>query len=759
MAKLTIDVPRTVVLVARVQTNADPALLPTYSTWRQLDGVRVLDLLCASSSVGHSTCKIALSTGEPGKQIDVEKGRALLGFGDRVAVGLDRGRWVDWQFCGYCVSDQLTIDASVERCIWKLVGPEYWWGDTSGASGAALVVRGQLRRNNVGDAAWRAVPTTVTPYDQWELFTDENSVLNPDGKRNMTTNDVVLALTPKRINGRIWEATDRRVNGAEAAAHWDMRNAAKMLVSQYGDLEFSGIVPPDWNHAPMTTADRLSEIDVGGVGCFEALRRVLGGKFGFFVDPRPMDAKGNRVDVKDKSWGPFQLVFFSRTDGPAGNFHLNQRGTPMSRAKASVTRLEVATDISKSPNVVRVQGSFVRSVKLVFWGGRTPALPENLKKTSLQQGWDTTFNLFSFARPGSLEIDPTFAGVTAAKRSEWYKKYHTAGVSYNVNWFAFRRFVWNEANELDTTKQTNYAGALTRFYAPDLFGVADTPDDPGKWYRRRRKPQDTLYLRNEQLNSYERHPPTLYMAVAPSPGSAEWNALKWRKISPQYFQLDEDRCGITIVADDIAEWRPFHKQDTEDDVEQSWPDDPRTFATLLLQGTLRMCLECSVAVDNAMVKVAKPTGDSGAPFPREIWVKAQTNFIHTLTYNDGLNPINELEQYHVDLSADAQRQADITRNAGQEENVHASILTAGDWERQKIGSQIQQVSGRKISLAKRSGRGAQIVAVRLDVQSFKYEYLTESLALGLKDRERELLERKAQVAKGAHRTGRISAGT
>jgi hypothetical protein len=228
--------------------------------------------------------------------------------------------------------------------------------------------------------------------------------------------------------------------------------------------------------------------------------------------------------------------------------------------------------------------------------------------------------------------------------------------------------------------------------------------------------------------------------------------FKWRRISDTHYNIDAERCAIQFTADDLAEWRPLDKQDSvETDDTQSWPDDPRTFATLLLSGQLRFCIECSVPIDDAMIAEALPE-DSGLPMPRQVWIPAQKNFIKTVSYADGLSAPSGLAVANLDMLADAQQQADLTRDSAQDTAVHASISTAGDWERQKIGSQITSIDGRAIDL----GKGAQIVAVRLDTRSYNYEYLTESLALALKDRDRKLLDRKAQVYRNAKRVTRFT---
>lgn len=765
MASLTVIVPKTVALIAKVQRSGNPKKPATYSTWKPLDDVKILDIFCGSSVVGHSTAKITIVKGNPTGMVDVETTLKTVAFGDRIALGLQTGSAdPSWQFCGYVVSSQIMIDDKTERLAWKLAGPEWWLGDGGSGNGSGQVIRGQFRRKSAADDAWRKKPSVVTKYEDWELFSDEKAVFNPGGRRNMTRDDVYL--TPKNyppeVKGKIWEMEDRRIGDADVAVLWDMRHAAQTIFSNYADSEFSGIPSPDWSTVPMTNQDTMRETDVTGVGCYEAMRRILGSKFGFYVDPRPAKQDGKPAKVSGKTWGPFQIHFFRRSDGPTANLYLNARGTSMRNAKASVTRIEVASDISKSPNRIQVNGAYVRQLKLVYWGGRTPILSTPLKKTALQHGWNITDGLLSdFAKPGSWVIDALFAGVAAGKREEWLKKYHTKGPDFLKHWATFRLFMWNEANELDPNQKGKYRDQTLYWYAPNLKDIADIPAKPDVWYRRRRKMGDTIFLRNPKLSQWERHAPTLWLTVAPTATSTEWAALKWRRMSESHFRFDAERCAVTFTADDLAEWRPLDKLDSpEADPAKSWPDDPRTFASMLHEGVLRFAVECSVPVDNGSTCIAEPGATAGAPFAREVWIDATHTFVSTLPYTgDGLAVTpSGLTTSPLDARADIQRQADLTRDSAQDEAIHASISTAGDWARQTIGSRIAQTQGRKIDLAGRNGIGAQIVAVRLDVQSYKYELLTESLALAIKSRDRKLFDKKARVYQNAKRATRLSNG-
>jgi hypothetical protein len=758
MANLTVNVPPTVVMIAKPLPIKKGETLPKWDFWRRSDNFKVLEMLCASSFVGHSTAKIALSTGLPGKQIDVEFGDDLLRLGDRVAIGLERRRGqIDWQFCGYATTTQLTISNNSERRIWKISGPEWWLGDGNSGSGAGHVVRGQARRKAQADDTWRQNQSSVTPYDGWDIFTDEKAVFNPRGRANMTRDEAILSppKSPGNVRGNIWETPDRRIDKIDVARFWDMRRACKVITEIYGDIGFSGIDPMDWEDTPMSILDVMRETDIDGVGCYEALRRILSNRYGFFIDPRPMTEDGTPVAVRGTSWGPFQLRFFPRTSGDEAQLWLNRRGTMMTRAKASVTRLEVAREAGKSPNRVIVGGSYARAIRLIYWGAYTPsALQDGMYgKIALQHGWKTEDgDLTTFSKPGDFKIDGTWGGVSAAKRAEWLSKYHADGSDFVKHARIFRRFTWNEAGDIAKGK-TKYRTTIEDIITPELTDIADTPEYPTSWYRRRRKAMDTLYLKNESASKYEKLPPTLWIAIAPSPTDSNWDVLQWRKVQSQYYQLDADNCSFTITVDDLSAWRPMEKQDTAD--ASLIPGDMRSFATLLNEGTLRLCLECTIPIDNGMDKIAEPGDTAALPYYREIAVAAEQNFVTTLIYDDKLTPPSGLNPVPLDMSAEALRNAELTRDAAQDEQIHASLTAAGDWDRQKIGALVKTIKGRDVDITGRSKRGAQIVAVRLDVESFNYEYLTETLALQIKEREQKTFDRYAQVYRNAKRHKRI----
>jgi hypothetical protein len=197
----------------------------------------------------------------------------------------------------------------------------------------------------------------------------------------------------------------------------------------------------------------------------------------------------------------------------------------------------------------------------------------------------------------------------------------------------------------------------------------------------------------------------------------------------------------------------MEKQDTAD--ASPIPGDMRSFATLLNEGTLRLCLECTIPIDNGMDKIAEPGDTAALPYYREIAVAAEQNFVTTLIYDDKLTPPSGLNPVPLDMSAEALRNAELTRDAAQDEQIHASLTAAGDWDRQKIGALVKTIKGRNVDITGRSKRGAQIVAVRLDVESFNYEYLTETLALQIKEREQKTFDRYAQVYRNAKRHKRI----
>lgn len=749
MANLTIDVPPFVVYVSKVTESAKDQ--PKYGNWFFENRLRCVDIFGGSSIAGQSYAKIQLITGEDGtgnKTVDIEESSTILWHGDRVAIGLQRTpKQIDWKFCGYCLSANMSIDIEAERRIYKIVGPEWIWGGSNTGAGTIKTVAGQAHRLYAADDAWQKKPATVSKFADWEIFSNEKAVFNIGGKANCARDDVILTSPQSKmaqVKGKIWESPNRRIKSVDVATVWDMRNACKTIVTVFGELVFSGIEAPEWTEVPMLLADKMRETNVEGVGVWEALKRICGAKYFFMVEPFPTDKDGEATTVSGKSWGPFKLKFFDRTKGTEANLVLNRKGTQMSQAQASVKRLESVRDISGTVNKVVVRGTFIRSLRLYYFGGATPGMPMKNRKIAFQNGWGTNDeDIADYAVGAAKEVTPIYHP-DAGSRTRWLTRYVTSGAQFPQYWNVFRRFTWNEAGEEDTLRSAKYAGFNLNYYAPDLDDIADNPDKPKKWYRHRRKPIDTFYLRSPQVNSWEKHPPTLYMAAATSKDDANVGNWKWHRISESHFKLDSDRASFTITVEDIGEWKPFYKHDSEEGGAQAWPDDERSFGTLLASGVLRMCLECSIVCDGSLEGTAERKAGTASPFVREIVIPAADNFIVCTAYSDGFNSPSGQASLVLDQRADAVQYAKTTQSSSDDEQIHASVITSGDWAFQSIGSLISTIKGRNINLKSAGGHGAQIVAYRIDPTSLHYEYLTETVALALLARERKL-QGKAQI--------------
>lgn len=726
-------------MVAKAKAEGEKE--PSYENFSREMRLSVLEVGGSSSLVGPSTATLAAATGLPyTPQIDVENSGQILWPGDRVSLGLRRvGAQIEFLFSGYCVSSGIAIDPESESMTYRIVGPEWVWGDGSPATGAQWQVLGQFRRKAAADDAWVKNPERITRYADWDAFYGMPAVLNPEGRANMTQGEVELtAPGQKKVIGRIWEIPDRRVNGTPRAERWNILQAVKMLCTQYNPYKFSGIEIPDFDSdtsgIPFTDKDVMPETDLTGLGLWEALRRVLGPKYYFSVDPVPTIGR----------WGGFKLQFHSRSSGPAADFRLNARGTPMRKAVASVVRLESTRNIGATVNRVIVQGRDVKQIRLVYWGPQTNTLQSRLKKIALQQGWNgADGNLSSYAASDGFQIgvSPLSLDVLGeVKRKEWTQRYVTSGELHTKYLDVFRRFAWNEGGELPDTWTSQYGAAVNvKVFTPDLTEIADGPGEArGLYTRRPRKMLDSLMLRNPKVSQFERIRPTLYMALSANAGSGTFDALKWVKVPDAAYDLDPLRCAFRITVDDPANWKPFEKQDVPGG--QTGQNDIRSYASLLYQGVLRFCLEFSIETDYDFSGWAGRTDDSGSVMLRERVYSMPESFIRATAYNDGLYSPTGLDPFVVDMTKEIQDASERIRSGSQDQQVHASILTSGDWERQKIGSMVHAITGgRYIDMECGSGRGAQIVAYKIDPRSFKYQYLTESAALELNKRNRELL--------------------
>lgn len=750
MAELSIEVPPFQVYVSKVDwpnDAIDPHKLPEYGTWKIEKRLQVLDIFKASSIVGHSYAKLKLVSGVPFEtQVDPENAEKVLGLGDRVAIGyVDKTATggIRWLFAGYSTVAALLIDNKAESVTYKIAGPEWIWGDKSEGAGAFRQIVGQVRRTSSADDVVLNGNSAPTPRKQLILCSDVPAVFNPGGRRNMTTDYVIVSDAGQaKVLGCVWEEPDRAVGNTFQSYFWNAREAVKSIFHLFNDPKITAIYgPKDWSTVAIAE-EVIKEIEIDGVGPYEAIRRVCGHRWGFFIDPRPQTITGNR-------WDGFALKFFSRTTGAAANLVLNPRGVTMQKASASITRLEMAKDATKVVNRVHVGGRYVRHIRLIYWGGRTTKLSDKLKRTALQQGWLKSVGDLSDYKAddktqsgggGTDVVDKDAVNLITIQSKgnsvwkTWRDRYTTTGADFLKYKNVFRDFIWNEANEYHNGV-TDYGA----WYAPNLDGIADTPETPKQWTRRRRPMLDTAFNDPTSPDKWRRVKPTLWIAAAASPDDASFNTLKWHKVPDSDFEFDPMRARITFTVEDLAQWMPLklHPEELTTGDGDPMPNDTRTFATLLVQGKLRLCLEGSVVVDGAMFATGEVTPLSGLPIAREVFIRANQNFVTGLKYEDGFSSPSGLTAASVDMKPDAQKYADSMRDAGQEQRVNSSIMVAGDWPEQKIGTMINELQGREIALQSRnSPRGAQVVAVRLDVTSFSWELLTESAAMALKERDR-----------------------
>jgi hypothetical protein len=605
MAKMSVHVPPWAIRVAKATEKGENA--PTYEAFIPEYRLQVNDVFTSSSVVGQSYARLTLATGLPhSPQVAPEDSEDILHLGDRVMLGMPLGgKNYNWIFSGYVTTIGIHISSRAERMTYQVTGPEWLLGSGNESNGAQWQIAGQFRRDAGADEAWAKKPSTITRYDEWDNYYGEPAIFNPGGLRNMTTTDVEI--TPsgsRRQHGRIWETPERRVSGTLRAAHWTIKDAAKILVTQYNPEPFSGIVGPiDWDDEtaiPFTDKDILPETDVTGLGLWEALRRVLGPKYFFSISPR-----AERAD-----WSGFQLRFHSRSAGASADIRLNRRGTSMHRAAASCVRLESTRKISDTVNSGIVYGRDLKGVRLIYWGGSTPGLSGKLRKTALQQAWsDTQGRITDYSFAGVLN-PITIDRLSAETRKQWLERYVTSGAQHLKYLDTFRRFSWNEGAEFPAEWGSTYGSAYVVVYSPDLTGIVDDPDRPGKYVRRRRAPFDSLFLSNDQVSELERVRPTVYMAIAPSAADRKSDSWTWRKMPESSYEIDAIRCAFRITVDDLSAWKPFIKQDKPGTAKPV--QDDRSFATLMASGVLRLCLECSVETDAALVGWAPRTNDSGA---------------------------------------------------------------------------------------------------------------------------------------------------
>jgi hypothetical protein len=523
------------------------------------------------------------------------------------------------------------------------------------------------------------------------------------------------------------------------------------------DATKSGITDPDFETmTDITDGDIIRHTMIEGLGLWAALKEICGQKYGFWIDPRPTGM----------TWDGFAINFFNRAGGGAANLHLDPRGTAIGDATPCVSRLDLTSDIEKVVNKVSIHGKYLYHLSLRYLGGTTDANGD--KVNLLQHGWSKSEgDLKDYAgqvnpnyvsgstdpaKKGRYEVtEVTISAAGAGVLSDWRSKFTTSGVDYEQYKHIFRLFVWNEAGEW----RGDGTDPNSPIYYPNTNGASFDwvyPSVKELWagayehVRRRRPLVDGKWLDNT-VDKFRRTRPQLFIAIMGVDGVT---LGPWLKVSTSKYKLDEQRAAVWITADDLAVWCPFDK---EQEPELNLPNDGRSFATLIYQGVLRMALEGCVEGDKTRISSPALPVDSGSPFYRCHAISTGAEFLKMADYNPGDGFVLTSPGTLVDDTADADLIANQALEAGKDAQVHSSILVEPDWPLQVIGLTIDTIAGRGIPMltgqSALTGRAAQIVAFRMDMETIKWELLTESAALALKD-----TLRKASVERRERKTER-----
>jgi hypothetical protein len=716
-----VDVPPFRVFVAALIT---PGANPTWGEFEEEPRLKVIEMFRGSSIAGQSYATVQFVPAPPdgdGDILDVEDAGTVLlpGMRVRICVGDDDTPRCIW--AGYAVRVSLSIAEGQENATWRLAGPEWLWGAEGNNTGASLVFDGQGRRLPAADDAYQSDTTTITDFEAWEVFTDLPPVFNPDGRKNMALGQSKLTAGSDPLLGHVFEEPDRQVIGADVAGFWTIREALKYLTS-FG-VTATGIAAPDLDTSAIPADAVVESVNVDGLSLWEALKAVCGPQYAFIVDTRPADGQ---------DFAGFKLTFFSRSEslGADAILWLDERFTNAVDATACITRLDATKDTTKIVNDVTVYGTRLRHVVLRYHGFQTVGLATAKKPLCLQHGWTKADgNLEDFAGVDNA-IDA--AALDATGIDTWQENYVTTGSNFAANRHVFRLFVWNESREWrnlaspTADEQPHYTGlsAATSqsWYMPDLAGLL------GSSYPIRRRPfRDTLYP-DGSPDSYRRLRPTVFIAYnkADTPNSTE-SLSPWLRLPTNTYQIDPDRGALWITREDLATWYPFIDLAADEIL------DAYTFATHLLQGRLRIAVECCVEADDNQLGHAGYDGSGGIPLARLTTARAPANFLKADTYNDGQGfIITSLSPEPIDDSARAADFARQARDRARDAQFHASILVTADWPEQAIGKFIRTIGGRGIPMDTGTGRGAQIVAMVMDPETMNWELLTESAALALK---------------------------
>jgi len=701
--------------------------------------LKPINMSRGSSVTGMSEATLKLvPLATAGGDLDVTAGVTVLKRGDRVSIGVQEGESVRWLWAGYCVRDVVNVGEEAENRTWKCLGPEWFWGSDSPNAGAGALVYGQSRMLPDGDDGYLSdIYEYVVAFDEHALFTGLPTVFNPLGRPNAHAGQAKLTTGTPGIEGIIFTEPDKKIGTDIVAVHWGICDAARWLTLTFNDPAVTKIDVDDWAATEtvlQSAGGQIRDVDVNGLSLWAALKRAIGPNYAFYVDPKPTDG----------AWGGFKLVFFARTSGDAASFTLNARGTAASAAVASVTRLQASFDVTKTATRAYAYGKRLRHIVLRYHGCRTTTLAAGKKPLSLQHGW--TEAITDYAAGDPLQVDLA-ALDSLSKAEEWQERYTTKGSEFDKYKHVFRLFIWNEAGEWHGPGPTYAPNAGMDWISPDLADLFA----PNLHTRRRRRLLDTIY-RNTAGDEFYRVPPAVFLAYdkAEAANDGAESLTAWIKVASSNYRLDESRGALWFTHQDLAQWTPFLDAALENERDGS-DTDQQTFATLLAQGRLRIAIECCVEDDMGL------EGDStfnaptaGIPMMRKVVSFAGARYLKVTKYDDGQGFIMANSGDAIDDTDALTELAEQIRDAGQDATIHTSILAAADWPSQSIGKFITTIAGRNISLASSGTRATQIVAAVMDVEAMKWEYLTESAALALRQgmrrgTARKLLKKQAQL--------------
>lgn len=726
---LAVDVPPLKVYVSRATGNV--AGRATFGDWTHEPRLNVLGVFYGSSVASPSYARLEGVTGQPAStQIDVENS-TMIYMGDRVCIGFDETPFRP-VFCGYMVQAQIQVADNEERITYRIAGPEWAWGSNGRNTGADKVVFGQWRRSPAADATWTATPATKTPFEDLIFVASPKTVFNPKGRGNRTLDLVEIA---DGFDGYIFEEPDRVVASSPVVAKsalWTRKNAIHYLLHKFNVESFTSIENPEIGDVDPTVAgDVMRDVDVTGATLWEALVKVCGE--GMFFSVHPVPSSGY--------WGGFGVYFWSRASGSAASFVLSPRDTAMSAATASINRVEAVKDITKTANSIIVLGDAYRHLRLRYTGS---APTGDSAPYTLQPGWPESRHMLILHHVDNVIDEVTISN--QGKTESWNDRCVTGG-----KWFEpdlYRRFVWNESGEFVGDVQYG-SGSAVAYVRPNLTGIADGTGvlAEGEFvsgeYAIRRRPLLASAYSVEGKSKRFRKPPQVWLT---SWFAADPSKKFVRRLPNSVYRIDPDMAAIWITAPDLATWRPFdYKADENDEGEKiAGPQD--TFATMLWTGRLWLTVEASIEVDTGLAKLADRASTSGSPHRREAIVISES-FVKSVEADQSSlgtdwESYSDASAVTIDDSTDATTIANQKREAGEDEQIHASLISEADWPIQTIGKMADSISGRGINLATISGRGAQIVAVSFDVGSMTIEHLTESAALEVVAAEKARIARR-----------------